>query len=76
VIPREMIYIADEVFFCGTAVEITPIRSVDRIKIGAGERGPITEKIQDEFFALVEGRKDDRHNWLSYVNTPVAAGTR
>ena len=76
VIPREMIYIADEVFFCGTAAEITPIRSVDRIKIGIGERGPVTKKVQDEFFALVEGRKPDRQNWLSFVNAPVAAGTR
>lgn len=70
-IPREMLYIADEVFFSGTAAEITPIRSVDRIKIGAGKRGPITEKLQKEFFAIVEGRAADRHNWLTPV--PVAA---
>ncbi len=49
-IPREMLYIADEVFFCGTAAEITPIRSVDRITIGKGKRGPITERLQREFF--------------------------
>jgi branched-chain amino acid aminotransferase len=76
VIPREMLYLADEVFFCGTAVEITPIRSIDRIKIGIGERGPITRRIQEEFFALVEGKKPDRHNWLSPVNAPVPAATR
>jgi branched-chain amino acid aminotransferase len=75
IIPREMLYLADEVFFCGTAVEITPIRSIDRIKIGIGERGPITKRIQDEFFALVEGKKPDRHNWLSPVNAPVPAAT-
>jgi branched-chain amino acid aminotransferase len=69
-IPREMLYIADEVFFCGTAVEVTPIRSVDRIPVGKGSRGPITERIQTEFFALVSGRKADRHGWLSHV--PVA----
>ena len=63
-IPREMLYIADEVFFSGTAAEITPIRSVDRIQIGAGKRGPITEKLQKEFFAIVEGRTPDRFGWL------------
>jgi branched-chain amino acid aminotransferase len=73
IIPREMLYIVDEMFFCGTAVEVTPIRSVDRVKIGAGSRGPITKKIQDEFFALVEGKKPDRHNWLSPVNVPAEA---
>ena len=72
IIPREMLYIAEEVFFCGTAVEITPIRSIDRIKIGIGSRGPITKRIQDEFFALTGGTKPDRHHWLSPVN--VAAG--
>jgi branched-chain amino acid aminotransferase len=74
VIPREMLYISEEVFFCGTAVEITPIRSVDRIKIGAGARGPVTKRIQDEFFALTGGVKPDRHHWLSPVNVPATAG--
>jgi len=74
VIPREMLYISQEVFFCGTAVEITPIRSVDRIKIGAGARGPVTKRIQDEFFALTGGVKPDRHHWLSPVNVPATAG--
>jgi branched-chain amino acid aminotransferase len=73
-IPREMLYIADELFFSGTAAEITPIRSVDRITIGAGKRGPITEALQREFFAIVNGAKADRHNWLTPcgVAEPVA----
>ncbi|HWG58537.1 MAG TPA: branched-chain amino acid transaminase [Candidatus Acidoferrales bacterium] len=74
VIPREMLYIADEVFFCGTAAEITPIRSVDRIKVGAGARGPITKRIQDDFFGIVTGAKADRHSWLSPVNAPTGVG--
>jgi branched-chain amino acid aminotransferase len=71
-IPREMLYIADEVFFSGTAAEITPIRSVDRIKVGKGKRGPITEKIQKEFFGIVEGRIADRYGWLTPVPAAVA----
>jgi branched-chain amino acid aminotransferase len=70
-IPREMLYIADEVFFCGTASEITPIRSVDHIAIGSGRRGPVVERLQKEFFALVEGRSADRHGWLTPVNVPA-----
>jgi branched-chain amino acid aminotransferase len=73
VVPREMVYLADEVFFVGTAVEVTPIRSVDKITIGKGVAGPITRKIQEEFFAVTSGRKPDRHNWLTPVGTPVAA---
>ena len=72
-IPREMLYLADELFFSGTAVEITPIRSVDRIKVGKGKRGPITEKIQKEFFGIVEGKTPDRFQWLTPVAQPVAA---
>jgi branched-chain amino acid aminotransferase len=72
-IPREMLYIADEVFFSGTAAEVTPIRSVDRITIGAGKRGPITETLQREFFAIVEGKAPDRHGWLAPVAQPVGA---
>jgi branched-chain amino acid aminotransferase len=68
-IPREMLYIADEVFFTGTAAEVTPIRSVDKIQIGAGRRGPITEKLQKAFFEIVEGRVPDKFGWL----TPVPA---
>lgn len=73
VIPREMLYIADEVFFVGTAVEVTPIRSIDKIIVGNGSAGPITRKIQEEFFAITSGKKSDRHNWLTPVNAPVAA---
>ena len=73
-VPREALYIADEVFFCGTAAEVTPIRSVDRIEIGKGKRGPITEKLQREFFAIVEGRVPDRFGWLTPVAQPVGAG--
>ena len=72
-IPREMLYIADEFFMVGTAAEVTPVRSVDRIKVGAGKRGPITEKIQNEFFAIVEGRAKDKYGWLTPVATPVGA---
>ena len=63
-----MLYIADEVFFSGTAAEITPVRTVDRIKVGAGTRGPVTKRIQDEFFAITSGKKPDRHGWLSPVS--------
>lgn len=76
VIPREMLYIADEVFFCGTAAEITPVRSIDRIKVGSGSRGPLTKRLQDEFFALVKGTKPDRHGWLTPVSVPVTATAR
>ncbi len=64
-IPREMLYTADEVFFCGTAAEVTPIRSIDRIAIGRGSRGEITTRLQAEFSAITSGQKDDRHRWLS-----------
>src|SRR6202034_497473 len=66
-IPREMLYIADEAFFTGTAAEVTPIRSVDKIKVGKGLVGPITKAIQKEFYAIVRGEKDDRHGWLTPV---------
>jgi branched-chain amino acid aminotransferase len=71
IIPREMLYIADEVFFTGTAAEVTPIRSVDRIPVGNGRRGPITEALQKEFFAITCGEKADRHGWLTAVYAPV-----
>jgi branched-chain amino acid aminotransferase len=76
-VPREMLYIADEVFFSGTAAEITPIRSVDKIVIGKGKRGPVTEKLQKEFFAIIEGAKPDRYGWLTPIGAlqPVAAGS-
>jgi len=66
-VPREMLYIADEVFFTGSAAEITPIRSIDKIEIGSGKRGPVTKKIQDEFFAYIKGERKDKYNWLVYV---------
>jgi branched-chain amino acid aminotransferase len=66
-IPREMLYIADEVFFTGSAAEITPIRSVDRIPIGEGNRGPVTKKVQDEYFAYINGEREDIHNWLTFI---------
>lgn len=68
-IPREMLYIADEVFFSGTAAEVTPIRSIDKIEIGAGRRGPVTKQVQQAFFDYVEGRVEDRHGWLTPVYT-------
>ncbi|NIM57588.1 MAG: branched-chain amino acid transaminase [Candidatus Aminicenantes bacterium] len=66
-IPREMLYIADEVFFTGSAAEITPIRSVDKITIGSGKRGPVVKRLQDEFFAYINGERKDKYNWLTYV---------
>ncbi len=71
IIPREMLYIADEVFFSGTAAEISPIRSVDRIPVGKGGRGPVTEALQKEFFAITSGEKPDRHGWLTPVYAAV-----
>ena len=72
---REMLYIADEVFFTGTAAEITPIRSVDRIPVGTGKPGPITRALQESFLAIVEGRAEDRFNWLTSCRQPVAASS-
>ena len=70
-IAREMLYIADEVFFTGTAAEITPVRSVDRIPVGNGARGPVTERLQKDFFSLLEGEAEDRYGWLTPI--PVEA---
>jgi branched-chain amino acid aminotransferase len=66
-IPREMLYLADELFFTGTAAEVSPIRSVDGMTIGAGKRGPITTAIQQAFFGLFSGETEDRWGWLEYV---------
>lgn len=66
-IPREMLYIADEVFFTGSAAEITPIRTIDKIKIGKGKIGPVTKLLQDEFFAYINGERGDKNNWLTYL---------
>jgi len=71
-LPREILYVADELFFAGTAVEITPIRSVDRIVIGAGKRGPVTTAIQRAFFDIINGAVPDTHNWLTYVYRDAA----
>jgi branched-chain amino acid aminotransferase len=67
-IPREMLYLADELFFTGTAVEVTPIRSVDRLQVGAGRRGPVTETLQKAFFGLFTGATADKWGWLDYVD--------
>ena len=67
VIPRELLYMADEIFFTGTAAEITPIRSVDRLPVGAGKRGPITEKIQSRFFGIITGELPDDHGWFDPI---------
>lgn len=67
-IPREQLYMADELFFAGTAAEITPIRSVDHIVIGPGRRGPITTKLQSQFFKIVSGEIADRHGWLTPID--------
>jgi branched-chain amino acid aminotransferase len=72
-IPREMLYIADEVFFTGTAAEVTPIRSVDRILVADGKPGEITRKIADEFFGIANGLKPDRFGWLTPVKVKAAA---
>jgi branched-chain amino acid aminotransferase len=80
-LPRESLYIADEVFCVGTAAEVTPIRSIDKIKIGSGRRGPVTEALQRAFFDVINGDAPDRHGWLTYVypesarREQAAAGT-
>ena len=73
VLPREMLYIADEVFFVGTAVEVTPIKSVDKLQVGRGRRGPITEAIQQRFFQIVKGEVPDPYGWLQPLEQPLAA---
>jgi branched-chain amino acid aminotransferase len=65
-IPREMLYMADEVFFTGTAAELTPVRSVDRITVGAGKPGPITLAMQKRFLDIAHGRAEDVHGWLTH----------
>ena len=70
---RGALYISDEVFFTGSAAEITPIRSIDKIKIGNGSRGPITRRLQEAFFDIIEGKTDDRHNWMTPVSVAQEA---
>jgi branched-chain amino acid aminotransferase len=73
-IPREMLYLADELFFTGTAAEVTPIRSVDHVQIGAGEPGPVTRAIQEQYLGIATGRLEDRYGWLTMVPDAVPAG--
>ena len=78
-LPRELLYVSDEVFFTGTAAEVTPIRSIDKIKIGEGKRGPVTAALQSAFFAVVNGDVPDTHGWLTYVyaeETPLREPAR
>jgi branched-chain amino acid aminotransferase len=72
-LPREFLYVADELFFSGTAAEVTPIRSVDRIPVGEGKPGPVTRAIQREYLGIAKGQVADRHGWLTPVPEPVAA---
>jgi branched-chain amino acid aminotransferase len=72
-IPREALYLADEVFFVGTAAEVTPVRSIDKMEVGGGRRGPITERLQRAFFDVINGEVADRHGWLTYVYQDEAA---
>ncbi|MBI2797346.1 MAG: branched-chain amino acid transaminase [Gemmatimonadetes bacterium] len=65
--PREMLHLADELFFCGTAAEVTPLRSVDQIPVGSGTRGPVTRAIQEQYLGIAQGRVADRHGWLTMV---------
>jgi branched-chain amino acid aminotransferase len=67
VLPRESLYIADEAFMCGTAAEITPIAKVDNVTVGEGQRGPVTKAIQDAFFSLLHGQREDTYGWLEKV---------
>jgi branched-chain amino acid aminotransferase len=71
-LPRELLYIADEVFFTGTAAEVSPIRSIDKIEIGEGKPGEITKKIADEFYGVANGLKPDRFGWLTPVKVDAA----
>ena len=72
--PREYLYGAEELFYAGTAVEVSPIASVDRIPVGSGGRGPITKALQDAFFGIVRGEQPDRYGWLQPVPQPSTAG--
>lgn len=67
-VPREMLYLADEIFLTGTAAEVTPVRSVDGVKVGAGKRGPVTEQLQSAFFGIFSGSTADRYGWLESID--------
>jgi len=72
-IPREMLYLADEVFFTGSAAEISPVAEIDGLKVGEGKRGPVTKKLQAAFFDVVQGRSEDKYHWLTYVREHVSS---
>ena len=74
-LPREMLYACDEIFLTGTASEVTPVRSVDRLKVGSGRVGPITQQLQQKFLDLVRGVGEDRYGWLTYVRAERASGS-
>ncbi|HSB98720.1 MAG TPA: aminotransferase class IV [Burkholderiaceae bacterium] len=76
VVPRELLYVADEAFFTGTAVEVTPVTAVDRLPVGTGDVGPVTKAIQQAFFGIVKGDLPDRHGWLTKVPRTVGATAR
>ena len=73
VLAREILYIADEVFFTGTAAEVTPVRSVDRIVVGKGQPGPVTKRLQKRYLDIIQGRAEDKYGWLTFSNQPVAS---
>jgi branched-chain amino acid aminotransferase len=75
-LPREMLYVADEVFFTGTAAEVTPVRSIDRITVGDGRPGQITQQLQQRYLQTVHGEIADPHGWLTYVRAEQAAAHR
>jgi len=75
-LPREMLYTADEIFLTGTASEVTPVRSVDRIQVGGGRRGPITQQIQQRYLDLVKGVGEDTYGWLTHVQAERASSRR
>ena len=75
-LPREMLYLADELFFCGTAAEVTPLRSVDQIPVGTGKPGPITRAIQAQYMGIVQGMLPDRYGWLTTVPALTASSSR
>ena len=64
---RDEMYIADEMFFTGTAAEVTPVRSVDHVPVGSGSRGPITQQIQEVYFGVVKGQNERYQHWLTYI---------
>jgi branched-chain amino acid aminotransferase len=68
---REFLYISDEVFFTGSAAEVTPIRTIDKIQIGKGKAGPVTKQLQQTFFDIIGGKREDKHGWLTKVPSAI-----